>query len=332
MSLFIFAGLVFTAGQVWADGPHWEEIHHGVRLLEETREGPVNVWAVAVDVCADGVEIRATGEDEVRQRTSAFGRQVGAQVAINGGFYEPDYSPTGFAMGGGQVWSDDITAHGFIGFGEGGPNIWAPRKRIDEIPDGLSEAVGGYDSVAVAGEVPEFHQRFCGERHPRTVVGLSRDRETLYLGAVDGRSDESRGMTCEELGQWMIELGAWEALNLDGGGSTTLWMEDRGVVNQPSAGVERVVSNHLAVIADGQGAPSSCPREWVEEVVDDDEPGLVIEDVEIAPAVVEEVSNGGEREGGGRRCSAIGGGAAWWWIGLVLLVALRRSSPEIVAD
>jgi exopolysaccharide biosynthesis protein len=55
-------------------------------------------------------------------------------------------------------------------------------------------------------------------------------------------------MTLPELAQFMDELGACTALNLDGGGSSAMWVLDR-IVNQPSDLVERPVANHLAVIS-----------------------------------------------------------------------------------
>lgn len=61
-----------------------------------------------------------------------------------------------------------------------------------------------------------------------------------------------------ELGALMKELGAHNALNLDAGGSSAMWIRGKGVVNSPSDGSERVTGNHLAVIASGSGAAGSC--------------------------------------------------------------------------
>jgi hypothetical protein len=55
-------------------------------------------------------------------------------------------------------------------------------------------------------------------------------------------------MTTVELGRFMLDLGAHSALNHDGGGSSDLWLRGRGVVNRPSDGAERVLTNHLAVV------------------------------------------------------------------------------------
>jgi hypothetical protein len=85
-------------------------------------------------------------------------------------------------------------------------------------------------------------------RHPRTAVGISRDARTLYLLVVDGRSVKSVGMTLVELAGELRRLGAWEALNFDGGGSTTM-VVDGSLVNVPSDTTgERAVGNALLVV------------------------------------------------------------------------------------
>ena len=59
--------------------------------------------------------------------------------------------------------------------------------------------------------------------HPRTVIGLSRDRRWLYVLVLEGRHPEmSLGANLHDLGQIMLSLGAFDAINMDGGGSTTL--------------------------------------------------------------------------------------------------------------
>ena len=85
-------------------------------------------------------------------------------------------------------------------------------------------------------------------RHPRTSVGFSRDSSTLYILTVDGRSQASVGMTLVELASVMRELGAWQAMNFDGGGSTTMVVDGK-VVNHPSDKEgERAVGNALLVV------------------------------------------------------------------------------------
>jgi hypothetical protein len=85
--------------------------------------------------------------------------------------------------------------------------------------------------------------------HPRTVAGFSADRETLYLATVDGRlAGTYRGMSYRELADLMIYLGAEEAINLDGGGSTTMVVHGE-IKNRPSDGTERSVANALLAVS-----------------------------------------------------------------------------------
>jgi exopolysaccharide biosynthesis protein len=89
------------------------------------------------------------------------------------------------------------------------------------------------------------------EMHPRTAVGIDEATGEVLVLAVDGRQPDSRGMTMVELANAMVDLGAAEALNLDGGGSTTMVAKRpdgvRRVVNSPSDGFERWVANALEV-------------------------------------------------------------------------------------
>lgn len=89
------------------------------------------------------------------------------------------------------------------------------------------------------------------EMHPRTAVGVDRDTKELILLVVDGRQSFSRGYTMAELGKMMLRLGVEDALNFDGGGSTTLAAVRDGslrVLNSPSDGTQRAVPNGLEVI------------------------------------------------------------------------------------
>ena len=102
-------------------------------------------------------------------------------------------------------------------------------------------------------------------RHPRSMMGLSEDRGTFFLVAVDGRTGTSSGMYGLELVDVMQQLGAWTAFNLDGGGSSQMWLEDRGYANGASGnngGGFRAVTNHWGVFAGSAGGrplrPAHC--------------------------------------------------------------------------
>lgn len=143
---------------------------------------------------------------------------------------------------------------------------WEYELRTDggEMP---RTAVGGRGVLVEDGEPRNWDGRPNNTAAPRTAVGFSRDGSTMHVLTVDGRQAASGGVTLTELAVMMDELGAHNALNLDGGGSSTLVAREPGsdtprVENSPSDGSEREVPNGLAVTApDGSG---SLEGFWVE--------------------------------------------------------------------
>jgi hypothetical protein len=89
---------------------------------------------------------------------------------------------------------------------------------------------------------------FSTTRHPRTAMGITRKGEVLLI-TVDGRQTGlSRGVSLAELAQILLEHGAWDGVNMDGGGSTTMSLRG-GLLNSPSEGIERAVANMLLLYA-----------------------------------------------------------------------------------
>ena len=106
----------------------------------------------------------------------------------------------------------------------------------------------GMDVASEAATVEGTISRNAEARHPRSAIGFSRDSSRVYLLTVDGRSENSGGATLIELAELMRKLGAWDAMNFDGGGSTTMVVGGK-VVNAPSdAEGERAIGNALMVI------------------------------------------------------------------------------------
>jgi hypothetical protein len=133
------------------------------------------------------------------------------------------------------------------------------------LPEG-AHVLGGGPRLLVEGKEiwqsaareERFGENLITRRHPRTAAGINGSR--LLLVTVDGRQPEvSAGMDLTELTALMRELGCSEAINLDGGGSTTLWV--RGAVeNRPSDGRERRVANALVVFSTAPKGPPARLR------------------------------------------------------------------------
>jgi len=132
--------------------------------------------------------------------------------------------------------------------------------------DGETAAVGGFPDLIDGGlrvgdlEVGE-RPAFAAIRHPRTGIGFDSGRRWLWIVVVDGRqAPHSAGMTLPEFAALFEALGADEAINLDGGGSTVMVVDDRSVSRPSDPTGERAVANALALVQRQGGCPATAPR------------------------------------------------------------------------
>ncbi|MBQ3554393.1 MAG: phosphodiester glycosidase family protein [Clostridia bacterium] len=116
----------------------------------------------------------------------------------------------------------------------------------------IENAVGG-GGIVLANGVPQtsFSHNITGY-HPRSIVGIDESGEVITLVAVDGRRSDAKGMSQKQLGELMLDLGCYHAMNFDGGGSTLLAIKEDGeqtVANQPSDGANRAVTNSVGIVS-----------------------------------------------------------------------------------
>jgi len=258
ISILLLAASLIPSTALAADT--WTDPYPGVRRLHRvTSTQDINV--LVVDLCAPGVSIRTTGTGERQRTVGSFGALVNAQAAINGDFFNyADYSTTGPAAHAGTKWGgSDGNFTSPAQFGDG--QVALPlHTSTAGIQPWAREVVSGHPTIVAAGTKRDNSTYdLCTARHPRTALGFSADKTKLILAVVDGRATNRIGMTCDELGTLMLGLGARDAVNLDGGGSSTMWTASGGVLNNPSDGAQRVVANHLAIRATGNGEPAHCP-------------------------------------------------------------------------
>lgn len=221
-----------------------------------------------------------------RARTSILANEIpGAKVAINGTYFNTNsYDPANPSApwGGGNTY---LKVDGNVIVTNDGSNVNRYMQgllfnntgdlTISRKDGPWNNAHPSWQNMMISGPVlledgvietytPD--NTHANARHPRTAVGLIEATDTLILLTVDGRTDRALGMSCTELAQVMLALGCDQAMNLDGGGSTTLWAAiepNNGVVNYPSdnnaydRGGERGAANIVAVIS---GDPT--PAEW----------------------------------------------------------------------
>ncbi len=240
-------GLVATPAQ---GADTWTQPYPGVEHLFRTTADPHEIHVVVVDLASPGVRIRATRPADRGTTVSSFAEAYGCQVATNGDFFAGGYVPLGLAMGGSEFWAGttDGAEESFFGFAaDKTVTVSPPWDVVPALDRGLVDVVSGRELVTIDGAAADY---VAGnpDVHPRTALGVDATGERLFLAVVDGRSAVSVGMTLFQLGALMADVGAWQAINLDGGGSSALQVAaEGGIVNTPSDGGQRVVANHLGV-------------------------------------------------------------------------------------
>ena len=123
----------------------------------------------------------------------------------------------------------------------------------------IETAVGGGGMVLIEGAIPKSYSHNVYGTHPRSAVGVDQTGKIITLVAVDGRRSGAAGMTMTQLGYLMAELGCYNAMNLDGGGSTLMSVQQQDgsqkVVNTPSDGSKRAVTNSVGIRTKDLGDP-----------------------------------------------------------------------------
>ena len=246
-----FIACLFTAAAAYAD---WTNVAPGVDYQEFAEPG-IDVYVTRIDLTNDRIQVIATRESERGLKVSDYAKREKAIAAINGDYFDDKYVPIGLTIGPCGQWAGtkDTGREGVIAIGEGRAWIQKQADVMDPPEDWIDAAISGWPMIVkactplTAKELPGSDS-FTRSPHPRTAIGISRDRHTLFFVVADGRRTGVPGMTLAQLADFMASrLNVCAAMNVDGGGSAAMWVNDR-IVNRPSDGVERRVADHLAVV------------------------------------------------------------------------------------
>ncbi|MEE1798495.1 phosphodiester glycosidase family protein [Streptomyces sp. JV176] len=233
----------------------------GPRALEAYNAANVPAGGIGAYTAAWGEADRALTVDRATPVAEAAVRD-GRVVSVAG---RPGTGPV--AAGTTVLVGREAGAEALAALRPGDPVTLEYRPRTDDGGPVPRTAVGGRELLVTDGRAVSHEGEGNNTAAPRTAVGFSRDGATMHVITVDGRQADSGGVTLTELGLMMARAGAYSALNLDGGGSSTLVARTPGsdalrVENSPSDGSERTVPNGLALTApDGSGKLTGF---WVE--------------------------------------------------------------------
>ena len=284
VGLYVLIGLLVLAGALWFWYTHRplpdnleQTLFRGITYIREVRREPrpLVIHVITVELEAPGVDLLVTPGDPRQdqplraRKTSRFLTEFGVQVAVNGDFFTPwhskspwDYYPhvgdpvevSGFASSQGVIYSTN---------GRGRSTLYFSRDNRASFNEPLGKvynAISGNSMLLENGEL--VTQSLAGlyndEPHPRTAVALDQEARRLIILVVDGRQPNySEGVTVAGLAEIILAYGGDTAMNLDGGGSTTLAAEGEAgepvLLNSPIdnriPGRERPVANHLGIFA-----------------------------------------------------------------------------------
>jgi hypothetical protein len=249
-----------------------QNVFKGVTYHRAVRTSPTALTTHILEIDTKSVEalrflvtppVRETIPQLCTRTTSQFLDDNDLQIAVNGDEYHylnpSDFPPqnyctsgdpvrpAGFAASRGKVYSQKAPDR---------PTLYINQKNemaFDEPKGKVYNAISGERMLVSKGQ--KVGGLDAQLRQPRTAVGFNRNGRWLYLVVVDGREQASEGASLSELADLLISYGVYNAMNLDGGGSSTLAIE--GVDKQPRvlntpvndnvAGRERAVANHLGI-------------------------------------------------------------------------------------
>lgn len=273
---FVLAALILIAYVVHAGGrpapvpvkeklSKWVTYRRLVRLLPR----PMIAHVLIIDTRAKGLQFLVTPRDNSEgdpldaRTTSQFLDEFGLTIAVNGDGFHPwwsrgplDYyphvgdpvSPNGYAASRGDVYSEGNGVQ---------PVLYISRRNtltFNNKPGNVFHAISGDRMLVLKGTPVEGLDDV--ELDPRTAVGTNKNGRWLYLVVVDGRQPfYSDGATFADLAGIFIDIGAYYAMALDGGGSSAMVVRGEDgeplILNSPIdnyiPGTERPVANHLGI-------------------------------------------------------------------------------------
>ena len=251
---FIVLAAFFVAATAFAD---WQNVAPGVDF-QEFRDTNSDIFVTRIDLTNSAIRVIASRESEHGIKVSDFAKKVHAIAAINGDYFDEKFNPIGMTVGPCGEWDNTrrTKREAWVAISSEGDARMARQSDVDptdEPQPWMQATISGWPALVVkcqpltAAQLPGS-DAFTRSPHPRTALGITSDGKTLYFVVADGRRTGVPGLTLAQLATFLsTQLHACSAMNLDGGGSSAMWVSDH-IVNRPADGVERPVGDHLAVV------------------------------------------------------------------------------------
>jgi len=235
-------------------------------LLQRTLPTPPGVvlHVLQVDLTEPRLRLQLSGPALKGQTLDQMAAAVGALASVNASFFDRNFNARGWTVSDGQAWADvmavatspllacDLAQRCKVVFEPGRAPATTWHTAVAGTPWLLrqGQARTAADDATCA--------NLCAATHPRTAVGLDRTQRWLTVVLAEGRRPGVPGITLTELALWMQRLGVFDAINLDGGGSSALWLNGENAMQRPAnEPAQRRISNALHVVP---GVPNDAPH------------------------------------------------------------------------
>lgn len=245
MKLLFVLFCLLTSGSVFAEN-----------CISYTDQTPFHI--AKIDLNCKNLQLIGSEKGDNGTTVSAFAEKYQTDVAINANFYWKDYTPIGLVVSNGKRWSKygDVRNRVIFACDKSNKCLIEPKDKITPFNPKWQVAISGWHwfnakngkfECAEGDKVGCVQDIFSG-KHPRTLLCLDEKRNLLYLVVVEGRQFTFGGVTLDELANLAQKLELTKAINLDGGGSSTMVIGNKRVNSLPILqSEERKVANHFGV-------------------------------------------------------------------------------------
>lgn len=216
----------------------WTAVHPGVLYAKRAPVPDSVVHVVRVDLSAARFEVSA-GEERglTLDAMSATPRSV---VSANASFFDRSFQPRGTTVSNGVAWSPVMAQQQspLLACDARQQCVIALVPPYERKPE-WHNVVAGTPWLVNQGQVRTAQddaqcKSLCETQHPRTAVGLDATGHHLFIVTAEGRKPPVLGLSLVQLSRIMADLGVVDAVNLDGGGSSALFLQGKSVMERPT--------------------------------------------------------------------------------------------------
>lgn len=226
------------------------------QCIDYSNQSPFHI--TRIDLNCKNIHLIGSQKSDNESTVSQFAQKYETDVAINANFYWKDNTPIGLVVSQGKRWSKygDVRNRVVFACNKANKCNIEGKNTLSKQNPKWQVAISGwhwYNAKSGKFECAENDKVGCSQsifhdKHPRTLLGLNEQKNWLYLAVVEGRQLTFGGVTVDELAELAGKLELTKAINLDGGGSSTMVIGNKRVNSLPILqNEERKVANHFGV-------------------------------------------------------------------------------------